>query len=196
MSIAITILAGGRSSRFGEDKRFFKLHGKSLIHIAIEKAESLNLKTYISVDKGSLPAAGSHLAGYNLIVDEYDYKGPLAAIVSSLGKIGEEKAIFIPVDMPLVSVEFLSFIKEQDCELVYSVISEKVYPLPSLVSKSALNELEDLVRSDDLALNKALKRISYNHNTCLIDEKAILKFGEPESIFYNINYREDLEYLR
>jgi molybdopterin-guanine dinucleotide biosynthesis protein A len=86
VSIAITILAGGRSSRFGQDKRFFNLSGKSLIQIGIKKAESLNLKIYLSVDKNFPPSAEFCSTGCNLIVDDYPYEGPLAAIVSTLRK--------------------------------------------------------------------------------------------------------------
>lgn len=112
MSIVITVLAGGRSLRFGQDKRFFNLFGKSFINIAIEKTKSLNLKTSLSVDKNFLSSAESHLKysiinAYNLIADDYCYKCPLAGIISTLKKIVEKKSIFIPVDMPFIPVEFL-----------------------------------------------------------------------------------------
>lgn len=198
MDIAITVLAGGRSSRFGRDKRFFNLSGKSLIRIAIEKAESLNLKTYLSVDKNFPISFNKSISkDCNLIVDDYPYKGPLAAMVSTLRKIEEEKAIFIPVDMPYIPVEFLTFIREraQDYEVIYSIISEKTYSLPSLVSKAVLEEIENLVESDALSLKRSFKSVSKRCKTYVIDDKTILRFGDPRSIFHNINCAEDLRYF-
>jgi len=197
MNVAIAVLAGGRSSRFGQDKRFFNLSGKSLIRTAIEKAESLNLKTYLSVDKKFPLSFKSLLTDRNLIVDDYQYKGPLAAMVSTLRKIEEEKAIFIPVDMPYIPVEFLTFIREraQDYEVIYSIISEKIYSLPSLVSKAMLEEIENLVESDTPSLKRSFKSISKRCKTYIIDDKTISRFGDPRSIFHNINYAEDLKYF-
>lgn len=75
------------------------------------------------------------------------------------------------------------------------MISKKIYPLPSLVSQIALKEIENLLELDELALNKASKRISKNNKTHLIDEETISKFGNPKFIFHNINYMEDLKYF-
>ncbi len=201
MGIAITILAGGRSLRFGQDKRFFNLYGKSLINIAIEKAKSLNLRTYLSVDNDFLTSAKSYPAYsivdlYDLIVDDCPCNGPLGGIASTLKKIEEEKSLFIPVDMPFLPVEFLLFMKEkaQYYEIMYSTIFGNAYPLPSLVPKIALKKIGNLLESHELALNRVFKIISQSYKTYFIDEETISEFGDPNFIFHNINYMEDLEY--
>jgi molybdopterin-guanine dinucleotide biosynthesis protein A len=49
--VAGAILAGGKSRRFGSDKRFFKLNDKTLLEIMCKKLRAVFETKYISTEK-------------------------------------------------------------------------------------------------------------------------------------------------
>lgn len=94
--IAGVILAGGKSSRMGQDKATLSYKGKSLLQHIQEKFKEAGITDiYISGDEGVS----------DIVLD----KGPLGGIYSVINQLPKNiKAILIaPVDMPLVSSDLL-----------------------------------------------------------------------------------------
>lgn len=88
-SFSAIILAGGRSSRMGQDKALLQLHGKTMLQHTCDVAI----------------AAGCHQVlisrnadGY--IQDEVANRGPLAGIAAALKQANNKFCLVLPVDMP------------------------------------------------------------------------------------------------
>jgi len=98
------VLAGGQSTRMGRDKALVQFHGRALIEHALGKLRAL----------GFAPAiAGSRqdLAEYApVIADNYPGSGPLAGIEAALTAGRDDLSLFLPVDLPLLPVEFLRWL--------------------------------------------------------------------------------------
>lgn len=102
--IAGVVLAGGRSSRMGENKALLDYNGQPLLDhmIALLKQTGLN-DIYVS----------GNLEGYNCIPDTAPYEGPARAISDVLDALKSstsssyEGILFLPVDMPFLEPEML-----------------------------------------------------------------------------------------
>lgn len=97
------VLAGGRSSRMGQDKALLSLAGSPLIERAVRRLSRVAQQVVIV---GSRP----DLAIYAPIVpDLREGQGPLAGVATAFSATESEWLLFIAVDMPFVPVELLSW---------------------------------------------------------------------------------------
>ena len=95
------VLAGGKSSRMGQDKVLLPFLGRPMIEIAVEKLREFCAEVSISGNR-------EDLAGYAPVVGEvWKSAGPAAGIEAGLGASRQEWALFIPVDVPLVPADLL-----------------------------------------------------------------------------------------
>ncbi|MBI2487648.1 MAG: NTP transferase domain-containing protein [Deltaproteobacteria bacterium] len=104
--IAGLIVAEGKSKRFGSDKRFYELDGKTFLEIACEKISKVCDKNYIIIDK-YFSDNQINLEGFVTLRDLEDEKGPLIGIYSARSQITDEGCLVMPIDMPNLSISFL-----------------------------------------------------------------------------------------
>ena len=95
------VLAGGQSTRMGSDKALLDFHGRPLIEHALARFRALGFTPHIA---GSRP----DLAQYAPIIpDNYSSSGPLAGIEAALSVSSDDLSFFLPVDLPLLPIDFL-----------------------------------------------------------------------------------------
>jgi molybdopterin-guanine dinucleotide biosynthesis protein A len=95
------VLAGGKSSRMGEDKALLRFCGRPMVEIAVEKLRGFCAEVTIAGNR-------EDLAGFAPVVRETRVDvGPAAGIEAGLGAASQPWAMFLPVDVPLVPEELL-----------------------------------------------------------------------------------------
>jgi len=95
------VLAGGESSRMGRDKALLELSGRPMVEIAVEK-----LRAFCS--EVSIAGNRDDLTQFAPVVREARMGcGPAAGIEAGLKASHRAWVMFIPVDVPLVPMEFL-----------------------------------------------------------------------------------------
>ncbi len=96
------LLAGGRSSRMGQDKALLRLGGRTLVEIALGKLAAMCRETAIV---GNAP----ELVGFGVpvIQDSIAGCGPLGGIVAGLEHSLVEWNVFLAVDVPFLPAEAL-----------------------------------------------------------------------------------------
>ena len=101
------VLAGGRSSRLGQDKVLLPWHGQkgqsdqTLLDHAVSRLRGVCGKVKVCAERDDLPL-------YNpLIRDAFHGAGPLGGIVAALEQSQTEWNLFLAVDLPLVPVGLL-----------------------------------------------------------------------------------------
>jgi molybdopterin-guanine dinucleotide biosynthesis protein A len=101
------VLAGGRSTRMGQDKTGLQVGGRSLLELALDKLRALGL------DASATPRiAGSRpdLSSYAPVVsDLHPGCGPLGGIEAALAATTQPLNLFLPVDLPFLPAQFLSW---------------------------------------------------------------------------------------
>lgn len=97
------VLAGGRSTRMGQDKALLRVAGHSLLELALKKLRALPLATAPRIAGGR-----SELISHAPVIsDLHPGCGPLSGIEAALAASSQPLNIFLPVDMPLLPEEFL-----------------------------------------------------------------------------------------
>ena len=103
------VLAGGRSTRMGQDKALLRLGGRPLIDLALEKLRVLSLAAAPRV-AGARPELASYGAP---IADLHPGCGPLSGIEAALTASSQPLNAFLPVDTPLLPAQFLLWMLER-----------------------------------------------------------------------------------
>lgn len=186
------VLAGGKSERFGSDKRFFKFGDKTLIEIACEKIKNFD-ERYISLgsdfDVSNLPEVARD---FKVIIDKFENKGPLVGIYSTLIEVKSEGCVFIPVDMPLIPVELLNYMANfAGYDVIYLKSSNKIYPLPGYYSKKLIPLIERNIKSGKLSLMELIFK-GEGVKALEISYGDLKKFGEPDRFLLNVNKVDDV----
>ena len=95
------VLAGGKSSRMGQDKALMRLEGKPLVLRAAEI-----LRPFVREITLLAPAGRYENLGLPVVADKWPDQGPLAAVCTGLLSSHAEWNIFLACDLPLVSRQF------------------------------------------------------------------------------------------
>jgi molybdopterin-guanine dinucleotide biosynthesis protein A len=104
------VLAGGQSTRMGRDKVLLEFRGRPLIEHALGKLRALGFSPRIA---GTRP----DLAVYAPIIsDNFPGSGPLAGIDAALAVSDADLNLFLPIDLPLLPLEFLRWMTARACE--------------------------------------------------------------------------------
>jgi molybdopterin-guanine dinucleotide biosynthesis protein A len=97
------VLAGGRSTRMGQDKALLPWGGQPLLEVALDKLRALPLAT-----APRIAAARSDLSSHaGVIADLHPGCGPLSGIEAALAASSRPLNVFLPVDGPLLPAQFL-----------------------------------------------------------------------------------------
>jgi molybdopterin-guanine dinucleotide biosynthesis protein A len=97
------VLAGGRSTRMGQDKALLRLHNRTLLEITLSK-----------LPNPRIAAARPDLASYAPIVpDIHPGCGPLSGIEAALLATAQPLNLFLPVDLPLLPPQFLHWMVQR-----------------------------------------------------------------------------------
>jgi molybdopterin-guanine dinucleotide biosynthesis protein A len=88
----------------GEDKALVKFAGRPLVERALAILHEAELEARIA-------GARSSIGGFAPIVEDVDAgRGPLGGICAALASMTTRRAIFLPVDLPLVSAALIGFL--------------------------------------------------------------------------------------
>ncbi len=95
------VLAGGKSSRMGEDKALLRLGGRAMVEIAVEKLRAFCAEVGIVGNRDDLRGVAS------VVRESRTEVGPAAGLEAGLLAATQPWAMFIPVDVPLMPSELL-----------------------------------------------------------------------------------------
>lgn len=181
------ILAGGKSSRFGQDKALFLYQGKPLATYAIETLRPLCQQVLISTNHPEKFA----FTMLTTIEDRVRDCGPLSGIHSGLHHALHSEILFLGCDMPLVPVELMNLLlkKLDDYDAVVPQHHGFRETLCMAMKKQALPVVQEALEEGRLRIMDVLQEL----NTCFT-EVSHLPFFSP-GIFANINYPGDINSL-
>ena len=181
------ILAGGRSSRMGQDKAFLKLGGNTLLERALELAGSVAAHVRIVAPQERF------LTVARTIEDTYPDCGPLGGIHAALSRTTTELNLVLAVDLPFVEPDFLSYLVAQASQTAALVTVPQ--------ADGGWQPLCAVYRRDFGAIaERALQR---NHNkidslftpaeTRAINEAEMQRRGYSLHMFRNLNIPADFQ---
>ena len=180
MEISAIILAGGKSSRMGQDKGLMNYKGMPLIKYAIEILEPLTNDLIIVSNKPEYQNFE-----FRTTEDVYYEKGPLAGIYSGLMQIQNDWSFVLSCDTPNLTTDILQSLQSDiyTSEVIVAKHKTQIHPLIGLYNKSCLSKLKTEIELEQLGLIKAIQKCNY---------KTVDFTSFEEEIFKNINSPSDL----
>jgi molybdopterin-guanine dinucleotide biosynthesis protein A len=105
-ALSLAILAGGKSTRFGEDKALAQLLGKPLLAHVLERTAGLADETFIVTNR---PVAYAQF-GQRLVGDVLPGYGALGGVYTALHQAACPWVLCLACDMPLVNRSLVAYL--------------------------------------------------------------------------------------
>jgi molybdenum cofactor guanylyltransferase len=205
-----SVLAGGASSRMGRDKALLEIGGHPLIARALDKLRALGPKLspkLVTAPRiaGSRPDLSSFAP---VIPDNFPGCGPLAGIEAALSASASDLHLFLPVDLPLLPVEFLAWMAQRaeasGAAATLPMLAGRPQPLCAVYRRSLLPGLRAALAARRYKVMPAIEQAAAD-SIDAFEIKALAPSLIPsvwparppvEDWFRNLNTPEDYELLR
>ena len=193
-NISGIILAGGSSSRLGQNKALIHVAGCSLIERVVRVLRPLVSEVLLVTQSGS--AAPGLFSDLDLptVSDVYPEVGTLGGLHAGLDAIHTEYGLVVGCDMPFLNADLLRYMISQarGYDVVMPRIGKYHEPLHALYSRRCVPAMECSIQSGRRRILHALSgaRIRY------IEDAEIDRFDPEHLSFYNVNTPEELERAR
>ncbi len=181
------ILAGGKSSRFGEDKGLALLHNKPLVQYVAEVAHAISNDVFIVTQNKDYQQFAERLAQ-----DEYKDCGPLGGLHAALKHAKNPYCLLLACDMPYLSRPLLEEIKKQIHSLaMVPVMNEHIEPLCACYHRDALPVVASQLERGIFKMSDTIALL--DHQLLRVDENSDLY--SPQ-MFVNVNTLAEWQQLR
>jgi molybdopterin-guanine dinucleotide biosynthesis protein A len=184
------VLAGGKSTRMGQDKAALSLNGHTLLEHALAVLRGVCRDVAIL---GKFELYGTLAPVYE---DTFPGCGPLAGIHAALSNSQTQYNIIIAVDTPFIMPEFLSYLVERAIASAAVVttpeIDDYTQPLCTVYSLDFLPIAERALISGCYKIVPLFPR----DKTLVIREAELRRFAFATEMFENLNTPEDMARAR
>lgn len=159
MNVGAIILAGGKSSRMGSDKGLLLLEKKPLVAHVIETLRKLTPDIILVSNQEEYKDFG--IPVYEDLIKD---AGPLAGIYTGLTYAKNHKNIVLSCDVPLVSVELLSFLIENSInyDVTIPFNNNKTHQIIGVYDKSCVKVFKQELDNNQRKMKVALEKVKLN----------------------------------
>jgi molybdopterin-guanine dinucleotide biosynthesis protein A len=186
------LLAGGKSRRMGEDKRFLSVGEETLYERSLAVLRSV-FQTVLVVIAQDSPALQSDVPVFRDLVPNC---GSLGGLYTGLTQAVTPYVFVVACDMPFLNpatVQYFTEIK-RDADVVMAKLENGLQPMHALYHRRCLPVMEGLIKARELKIQQLAA-----HPSLRVHVITPADFGEidPEGrSFYNVNTPSDLETAR
>lgn len=188
--LAVAILAGGQSRRFGTDK--------ALVRIAPEYPTLIERTTAIARQLSDIVAIIGHdrFAGLDLdvpvIPDDAPGCGPLAAIATAMRQLERPRILVLACDLPCLSPELLRLLIDRPSTkpvVIPRTDDGRYHPLHAIYARSLLPGAEAALRDGHKSVRSFLDIIDLDP----VPETELRLVDPQLDSLFNLNHPEDLD---
>ncbi|CAM3630020.1 molybdenum cofactor guanylyltransferase [Cytobacillus oceanisediminis] len=189
MSITGIILAGGHSSRMGENKALLQIGGKTVIERIANQLASMSSEMIIVANNQE----EYQFLGLPMVSDQWKEKGPLAGIHAGLTASNTLKNLIVACDMPFISTELGKILlKKLDThQAAVPEIEGRLHPLYAAYRKDTKEAAEQALRDNRLRIREFLHDI--NASIMKGDELKRMGFLYEQAHFFNMNLPDEYQ---
>lgn len=182
MKWSAAILAGGKSSRFGQNKALYIYRDKPLIQWVIESLTAASEKFVIANQPLDLPLP--------IYVDIKPHFGSLSGIHAALSYAKYDWVAIAACDMPFLTPDHWHYLLQhtEHNQIVMPQNQEgSTEPLAALYHRNILPIIEAQIERQDFKLTHLC-----NHAACTKLSWSELPNNDATNLFLNANYKDDL----
>lgn len=185
--ISATILAGGKSKRFGLDKSMYIYKGKPLIEYVIDIVKTAIEDISIIADNGDR----FEYLGFPVFPDLVHEIGPLGGIYTALSTSKTEKVFIFACDMPNLNKNLIEYMISisNNYDIIIPFLNSNYETLHAIYSHNCLKHIKKYIKEGKRKITGFFDKV--NVRRMLNDE--IEKYSDSSLIFKNINYIEDFD---
>ncbi|MBW1690486.1 MAG: molybdenum cofactor guanylyltransferase [Deltaproteobacteria bacterium] len=179
------ILAGGLSTRYGQDKAFLQIGGVPLIERIVEEMLSIFTRVILVTNQ----KRDFEYLELPMIEDLIKGLGPIGGIYTGLSSISEQVGFFVACDMPLLHeglIRYMVDLIENHAAVVPSV-GPWVEPLHAVYARSCLSPIKGLIDEKRYQVRLFYDLVPVRY----VREDEIRLFCPPDEAFLNINTPEE-----
>jgi molybdenum cofactor guanylyltransferase len=184
------VLAGGKSSRMGEDKAFLQLGSRTLLDHALELARAAGGRAWIVGSSGRFAAFGP------VVEDVFADRGPLGGIHAALTQTVTDLNLMLAVDLPFLHLRLLNYLiaeaRESAAVVVVPKVGEYLQPLCAVYRRSFRHVAEQSLRAGRNKIDGLFAEVP----TRVIEPEELRQSGFAEEMFRNLNTQQDWEDAR
>jgi molybdopterin-guanine dinucleotide biosynthesis protein A len=184
MKMTGLIMAGGKSSRMGEDKALLQINSQTFIQRILEVFQSVFEEVIILSNNPEIYKDSQVQVVPDLIKD----KGPLGGLYTGLMKAKHHHCVIAACDMPFINLQVTSYLAGlRGYQAVVPYVKENYHPLFAAYARDCLPIIEKQIVKEKLKMVDFIKKI----DTKILYEKELLPLDPKLSCFININTREE-----
>jgi molybdopterin-guanine dinucleotide biosynthesis protein A len=184
------VLAGGKSTRMGQDKAAVTLSGRTLLEHALAALREVSSDVAILGKKELYGSLGP------VCEDIFPECGPLGGIHAALSSSKTQFNLIIAVDTPFLAPQFLSYMADRAIEsgaiVTTPEIDDYTQPLCTIYSLDFRAMAEEALRQGNYKIVPLFPR----DRTLVIKEAELRQFAFAADMFENLNTPEDLARAR
>ncbi len=191
--LSVGLLAGGRSTRMGQNKALVTLAGRPLIEHVLDRVRGIDAREIILITNE--PELYTHLE-LPCFPDEIPGKGALGGVYTALRRSQCSHTLVIACDMPFVSTALLRYMDslraEIDCDAIVPRVAGRPQGLLAIYRRTCLDAIAESLCTDQLKVISFYDRITVNY----LDEADYAAYDPRGHSFFNVNTPEHLETVR
>jgi len=194
MEIEVTgvLLAGGKSRRMGEDKRYLVVGEQTLLERGLVVLRSIFQEVLVVIAQNSPPLDVDARVVRDLVPD----CGSLGGVYTGLTQATAPCIFVVACDMPFldqaVIAQFTS--RRATADIVMAKLAARLHPMHALYGKRCLPALEQMIRARQLKIQEMVSHASLRVR--YVTEADLLTLDPSGRSFQNVNTPEDLEVAR
>lgn len=194
MEIDVTgvLLAGGKSRRMGEDKRYLVVGGQTLLERGLGVLRSIFQDVLVVIAQDSPPLDLNARVVRDLVAD----CGSLGGLYTGLTQATTPYIFVVACDMPFldpaVIVQFTS--RRSAADVVMAKLRARLHPMHALYSKQCLPFVEQMIGAQQLKIQEIVSNVSLRIR--YVTEADLLTIDPSGHSFENVNTPADLDVAR
>jgi molybdopterin-guanine dinucleotide biosynthesis protein A len=164
LDASAVIMAGGKSTRMGQDKSLLQVSGRTLLeHIHLQLDGNFN-DVLVSVGEKDKPRPSK--GDYRIVVDEKPGEGPLMGILSSLEQSEREINFVLACDIPDIPLFFVrrmvSMADDSDCVIPINE-NGRLETLFGVYKKSMINPIKEALARGERRIRDVFDKVKVNY---------------------------------
>jgi molybdopterin-guanine dinucleotide biosynthesis protein A len=194
MQIDVTgvLLAGGKSRRMGEDKRYLVVGDQTLLERGLSALRAIFQDVLVVIAQDSPPLDAEVRVVRDLVPD----CGSLGGLYTGLMQATTPYIFVVACDMPFldpaVIAQFTS--RSATADIVMGKLAARLHPMHALYGKRCLPIVEQMVQAQQLKIQEMVSQASLRVR--YVTEADLLSIDPSGRSFQNVNTPADLEMVR
>ena len=194
MEIEVTgvLLAGGKSRRMGEDKRYLVVGEQTLLERGLGVLRSIFQEVLVVIAQDSPPLGVDARVVRDLVPD----CGSLGGLYTGLTQAAAPCIFVVACDMPFLDQAVIAQFttRRASADIVIAKLAARLHPMHALYGKGCLPVLEQMIRARQLKIQEMVSHASLRVQ--YVTEADLLTVDPSWHSFQNVNTPADLEAAR